>query len=114
MVVWQTDSFAISWLLPKPKASQKRIGVIAGSAAGRQVAQLLDVAATEHHVVGFEGGDQLCDHVRHVVSPFLFASAVEATLTDVVLEGSLLVGKMRQLHRLDDAFDNHRCAKART
>ena len=46
-----------------------------------------------------------------MVAPFLLAFLIEPALTHVVLERAPLVGEVRELHRLDDTFDNHRRAE---
>src|SRR5262249_50904233 len=102
----------IGRLLPETKTSHKSVGVIAGSATGRQLFEILDIAAAEDDVIGLQGSDQLCNHLGDVLPPFLLTSLIQTTLADVVLKGALFVGKMRQLHRFDDAVDNHGGAQA--
>jgi len=43
---------------PEPKAAEERVRIVAGAAAGGQLAQVLDVAAAQHHVVGLQRGNQ--------------------------------------------------------
>src|SRR5438876_5490641 len=73
---------------------------------------MLNVAATEDYVLGFEGGDQLGDHVGNVFPPFLLAVSIKSALADVVLKRALSIGKMCQLHWLDNAIDDHGGAQA--
>ena len=100
-------TFAITPFLPKAKSSQEGIGVVAGSATGRQLFQFLDVSSPQDDVVGFEGGDQAGDDVRDIAPPFLLADPLQSADAHVVLVGAFPVRKMAQLHRLDDTLDNH-------
>ena len=78
----------------QPKSAHERIGLVALSATWRQVIQLVDVAAAEHDVVGFEGGHQAYDHVPYIFPPFLPAVAFQPATADIVLVGCLPVRKM--------------------
>src|SRR5262245_25902528 len=98
-----------SWrfFLPKPKPSQERIGVVARTAMPRQLFQFLHVPSPQDHIIGFEGSDQEGDHVRYIFAPLLFAVLIESANAHVVLIGALLIRQMAQLHRLNDAVQNH-------
>ena len=98
--------FCVS-LLPQPKPSEERIGVVAGPATGRELFQFLHVASAQNDVVGFEGGDQAAHHVRDIAPPFLLALLLQSPNAHVILVGALLVRQMAQFHRLDDAIHNH-------
>src|SRR5439155_15380271 len=90
--------------LPNSESSNKCIGVVADTAACRQLFQFFHVASAEHHFVRFDRSDQALDHVSDVASPFFLPMLLEAANPDVVLEGGLLVRQVAQLHRLDNAI----------
>src|SRR4051794_28350637 len=48
-------SFAFVRLFPNAKATQKRIGVVAYTAAGRQFFEYVDVSSAQDHVIRFKG-----------------------------------------------------------
>jgi hypothetical protein len=93
--------------LPQSEASAERVRVFARPATGRQLFQLVNVASPEDHIVGFEGSKQACDNVLDVMPPFLFPYTLQPPDPYVVLVRALSVGKMAQLHRLDDAVHDH-------
>src|SRR5262249_16922641 len=100
--------------LPKPKPSQERIGVVAFPATWRQLFQLLHVTSPQDHIVGLEGGDQEGYHVRYILRPLLLSSPIQSANAHIILIGALLVRQMAQLHRLDDAVQNHGSTQTRS
>src|SRR5262245_24005034 len=72
----------------------------------RQGLELLDVASSEHRVVGFERRNESCHDVGNITPPFLLAMALKSGAADIVLIGALLVGQMSKLHGLHDAVDD--------
>ena len=104
--LYGSERIALTGFLPKAEPSQERIGVVTRSAMLGHLFQFLDVASPQYHVIGFESGNQAGYHVRDISPPFLFAQPIQSADADVVFEGALLVRKMAQLHRLDDAFHN--------
>ena len=75
-----------------------------GGRSFRSGAQLPPPSTTSS---GSKRGDQPRNHVVHVLAPLLLADALERTLADIVLERRLPVGQVRELHRHDDAVDDH-------
>src|SRR5262245_17652182 len=100
------DGFAIAWIVPQTKASEKGIGVVARSAARRQLLQLFNIASAQNHVVSFERRSEPGNHIAHCFAPLVFAKSLQATDADVFFVGALLVGQMAEFHRLDDAIDD--------
>ena len=99
-------------VLPKPESSDKSVGVIASTAAQRQLLQLFHVAPAEDHVVGFQRCDEVGYNVRDMPLPPLYAPAVQASLPDKVFIGVLFVRQTAEFHRLDDAVHDHRRSQA--
>src|SRR5215470_6520208 len=97
--------------LPQTLAADERVRVIAGAAARRQRLQLVNVAAPEHDVLGLERGDQPCDDVHDVAPPWLEPVRLQPVQSDVLLECSVPVRQVTELHRLDKAVDDHRGAE---
>src|SRR6266542_2440363 len=61
---------------PHPEPASERVPVVSSAAMGRQPAELLHVAASQHHVIGHHGGAQHSrDHV-HVLLPFRTAQSL--------------------------------------
>src|SRR5262249_35232983 len=98
--------FAIARILPQTKAAEKRIGVVARSAARRQHLQLLDIASAQDHVVSFECRNKPGDNIAHCVAPLILAKSLQSANADVVLVSAPPVGQMAELHWLDDAIDD--------
>src|SRR5262245_24145930 len=84
-------------LIPKPKSTQERVGVVAHAATGRRLVQFLDVASPKDHFIGFQGGVEAGHHIRNMTTPFSFAVFLQSPHSDVILVGSLLVREMAQL-----------------
>ena len=78
-----------------------------------QVASLSALPPPSTMSSGKSAAAQELDHLGDMLAPFLLAEALEAAPADVVLEGRLAVGKVPELHRLDDAVEDHRGAEAR-
>jgi hypothetical protein len=102
------------FVVPKPEAPQKCVGIIASAAVRRQRLQVFCVAPAEYHLLGFKRGDQLLHGFRDVTSPFVYAQTVQTALPDVVLVGVPLPRQMPELHRLDNAARDHRRPQARS
>ena len=100
-------------LAPDEEAAGEGVFVAADDAAGRAVLELFDVAAAEDDVVGAERYFQRGGYILYVFAPALFPEALEAAEAEVVLVGlSLFVAEMGQLHRLENAVDDHGGAEA--
>src|SRR2546423_427785 len=97
--------------MPEAKSTNERIGLVSLAATRRKLFQLVDVATSEHDVLGPEGGDQARDHIRDVMAPFLFAVTLQSATADIVLEGCFPVRKVAQLHGRDDAIHDQGRAK---
>src|SRR4030095_3041107 len=94
------------------KAPDERVGVVAGPTPRWQCLQLVDVAAPEDDLLGLERGDQPRYDVLDVTSPLREAVRLQAAQSHVVLERSISVRQMAQLHRLHDALDDEGRAEA--
>src|SRR5262249_60689625 len=94
-------------VVAETKPSQNTIGVAAVPAPGRQLFKFLDVPSPQYHTVWFEGGAQEGYYVRYRLAPVLLASPLQSANAHVILKGALLVPQMAQLHRLDNAVQNH-------
>src|SRR5262244_2369900 len=86
--------------LPEALAADERIRVVTGAAPRRQRFQLVNVAAPEHDVLGLERGDQTRDDVLDVASPLREPVRLQPVQSDVLLERSVPVRQMTELHRL--------------
>jgi len=96
-------------VVPQPEPAEEGVGVVAPPRARREGLQELGVPAAHHHVVGLQRRLQALRDVRHVAAPPLLAEALEAAPSHVVLVGAALpVRQVRELHRLEDAIDDHR------
>ena len=84
---------------------------MAEPAVRRQLAELSRVAAAEHDVVGQDSRREVRDGLEHVLLPALVPVALLPGLADVVLERRLPVREVPQLHRRDDAVEDHRRAE---
>jgi hypothetical protein len=81
---------------------RKRVLVRAQTDDRRQLTELPGVAASEHDVVRAHGRGEPLDRLEDGGPPLLLAEALAAALADVVLEGRLAEGQVRELKRLDD------------
>jgi hypothetical protein len=72
----------------------------------------VDVAAPQDDVLGLERGDQTTDDVLDVAPPLREPVRLQPAHADGVLEGSLPVRQVAQLHRLHDALDDEGRAQA--
>src|SRR5262249_15955405 len=86
--------------------SQKRVGVVAGTATCRQLFQFLHVPSAQDYIVGFEGGDQEGYYVRYMLAPLLLAVPIQSAKAHVILIGALLVRQVAQLQGLDGAMQD--------
>jgi hypothetical protein len=93
--------------LPQSEASAERVRVFARPATGGQRLQPMHVPSPEDDIFGFEGSDETCDHVRDVTSPLPLSHSLQRSDPHVVLVGALPVREVAELHRLDDAIDDH-------
>src|SRR6266567_5496554 len=100
--------FTGTLVFPEAKSANERIGFVASAATRGKLFQVVDVATAEHDILGLEGCDQARDHVRDILAPFLLAVPVQSATADIVLVGCFPVGKVAQLHGLDNAAHNHR------
>jgi hypothetical protein len=71
--------------VPESKSSEESVGIVAGTAAGRQRVYFLDVAAAQNHFSGFERRFQSFHHFCNVAPPFPLSVFFESVNTDVVL-----------------------------
>src|SRR4029453_15126054 len=99
--------------LPEQEASLERVGICAEPRALGRRLEALRVPAAEDDVLGSERRRELRDHVRHGLAPALLAQRLEAAPPDIVLVGlPILIGKMRELHRLEVPLGDHGRAEA--
>src|SRR5260221_5102655 len=100
---------------PQLEAALEGVLVVAESGVGRELLQLSGIAAADHHVVWLEGGGEALDGRRHLAPPLLCSEPGQRGAAEILLEGlAALVGKVRQLHGLDDAVDDHGGAQSGT
>src|SRR4029453_2907583 len=104
--------YPVLLLLPQAKTPEECVRVVAGAAARWQRVQLVDVAASEHDVLRLERGHQTTDDVLHIAPPLPEPVRLQSAQADVLLESSVPVRQMAQLHRLNDAFDDESRAQA--
>src|SRR4029453_15536193 len=71
---------------PQSKSAAKRVGVVAGPAAGRQRLEAVNVAASEDDLLGLDRRGQATDDVRDVTSPLRQPVRAQSAQTDVLLE----------------------------
>src|SRR4030095_16689762 len=91
----------------------ERVGVVAELSAGRQLLELLGVAASEHDVLGHQRAAQALDDLGDRLAPARLAEALQSAQADVVLErAALLELHVAELHPLEGAVDDHRRAEA--
>src|SRR5690242_11890416 len=98
--------------LPKPLSAEERVRVVAGAAARWQCFELVDVTAAKDDVLRLERGDQTREDVLDVAPPWLESVRLQPVQSDVLLECSVPVRQVTELHRLDDAVDDHRRAQS--
>ena len=72
-------------LLPKSKSAKERIVVVARSTSARHLFQFFSIAAPNHDLVRFKGGDQPLDHIANMMTPTLLAQSLEPGATEVIL-----------------------------
>src|SRR5262249_54251066 len=99
-------------LLPQAETSGEGIYVVAGAAARRQRLELVNVAAPEDDVLWLERGDEASDDVLDVVAPLSEPMRLQPVQSDVLLERAVPVRQVAELHRLDNALDDHGGAQA--
>src|SRR5215831_13113649 len=97
--------------VPESKSPQECVGIVAGTAAGRQSFYFLDVAAAQNHFSGFERRFQSFHHIGNVALPFPLPVFLESVTTDIVLVRPVPIRQMANFHRLDDAVVNQRAAE---
>src|SRR5580704_7041582 len=102
-----------SGFFPKPKPSDKGVGIIARPATRRQSLELFYVTAAQNHVFRLKSGDQMGYDVGRIALPFVFSKSLQPSLANVILIGVPLVRQMAEFHRLDDAVHNHRGSQTR-
>lgn len=99
--------------IPHAKPADERVGVGTLTRSGWNLLQLLDVAASQHDVVGRRRRLQILHDVRHGDRPLLLAEALEPAETQIVFERlPFLVLQMCKLHRYDFPFEHHGGAEA--
>src|SRR5262245_43342906 len=95
------------WRVPQTQAADDRVAVVAATSAGRQPLRLLCVPSPEHDVVGFTSRLHYRLGCLYVMHPPPASQPYETARADVVLEGSAaVIGKMRELERHEDSFDD--------
>ena len=102
------------FLHPEPEAACKCISIVALTAALGHFLKLLDIAPAENDVVRLEGCCQAFNNIKDIFAPFVLTVPLQTSKADVVLVGSLAIGKVAELHGLQESVDNHSGAKART
>src|SRR6516225_5568545 len=102
------------FLHPEPEAACKCISIVALTAALGHFLKLLDIAPAENDVVRLEGCCQAFNNIKDIFAPFVLTVPLQTSKADVVLVGSLAIGKVAELHGLQESVDNHGGAKART
>src|ERR1700693_413255 len=100
-------------VLPKPKPSDKGVGIIARSATRGQSLELFYVTAAQNRVFRLKSGDQMGYDVGGMALPFVFPESLQPPLPHVVFIGVPLVRQMAEFHRLDDTVHNHRGSQTR-
>src|SRR5262249_1123260 len=101
-----------SVLDPEAEAAEERVLVVPEPAVRRQLSEVGCVTAAEDDVLGQKCGGEVLDGLENRLLPVLVAMFLERVLADVVLERPLLVRKVAELHRRDDAVQDHRRAEA--
>src|SRR5206468_10343887 len=104
-----------AWSIVDPEAepAEERVLVVSEAAVRRELVQLSGVAAAEHDVVRLQRVRQVLDRLEDRLPPALEAAVLEPALADVVLERGLAEGEMPELHRCDDALEDHRRPESR-
>src|SRR5580700_277665 len=103
VIISPVDSERIRYLifLPNAKPASKRILVIAQLRAGRQLLQFLAIPSAQHHIIRVERELQSLRNLGHAPPPFFLPHPLEAAQSEIILiRFSVLVRKVRQLHRL--------------
>src|SRR3954471_23362959 len=85
--------------VPHPATAGERIAIVSRFDSGRQLVELLGVAAAEHNVIGDEGKLQLAKAEENVPHPFLFSKAREPGFAQVSLDDSAFIRKVAELER---------------
>src|SRR5438270_6693814 len=106
--------WGVTRVFPEAKSADEGIGLVARAATLGELLQLVDVPAPEQHILGLEGGDQACNHVRDIFAPFLLAVPLQPATADIIFVGSFPVRKVPQLHGLDDTVHDHGGSETRS
>jgi hypothetical protein len=73
------------------------------------------IAASQNDVIYLHGVLEQFDNLLDVMAPFSSAQALESGQSNVIFVAStLLLRKVRQLHRLEDTVNDQRGAKTRS
>src|ERR1700682_4636931 len=72
----------------------------------------MNVASSEHHIVGLEGSNQALHNILDKTPPFCLAVLLQSPDPNVVLKGGFFVRQVSQLHRLDNSIGNPGGTKA--
>src|ERR1051325_7153755 len=94
--------------LPKTKATDKRVAVVAPARGWRQILDPIHVATTQYHVISFQGVLQSFHNIEHMTPPLLTPQTLQTANPNVLLARLLVfVGKVSQLHRHKGPIDDH-------
>src|SRR3974377_1973563 len=96
---------------PQAEATEKSVSIFARPPPRRQAVKFLDVAASDHRVIGSQRRPETFDDVGHMTSPFLLAVALQAVAADIIFVGPFLVRQMADLHRLQQTLYDQRGAQ---
>src|ERR1041384_4405814 len=95
-------------LLPKTKAADKGVAVVAPARGWRQGLNSCHIPTPENDIVRFQGVLQSFHDFEHMMSPVLYPQTLQAGNANVILVGlSVFVWKVPQLHRHNDTIDDH-------
>src|SRR5689334_1038584 len=98
---------------PKPETALEGKRIVAAPASVGQRVEVLDIAAADHHLVGFQRGLEPLDDVEHGLAPAPLAALLERGDADIVFIGPpFLVGEMGKLHRQGHIVGDHRRTEA--
>src|SRR5579863_3277316 len=98
---------------PQLEAAEESVLVVAEPDVFRELLELAGIAAADHHIVRLERGHQPFDHLRHLVAPLLRSEALQSRGANIVLvRPAALEREVAELHRLEDAVDDHGRAEA--
>src|SRR5579871_3497448 len=81
------DGIRMLGAFPPAESPSKCVGVITQAGALGQLLEESGIASAEHYVVGDQSRLQPFRDVRNVLTPALFAVALQATATDEILKG---------------------------